>query len=190
MDNVYFKKLPSEALPLVRENNVVIVETASGKLYWCDSSGAKRLMSADEEHPVNSLFAQFYGTPTPAEKYGGAWSEDETYAGRAFVGSGAGYTLGATGGEATHNHTSGNPTDADTSLHALIQYNYSNGETVINETEGNYSAGWTPKQTVVTSGSRAYAGQQRAAAVKVVGNVSTESSMQPYKVITIWKRTA
>ena len=31
MDNVYFKKLPSEALPLVRENNVVIVETASGK---------------------------------------------------------------------------------------------------------------------------------------------------------------
>lgn len=140
--------------------------------------------------PVGSRWIQFSGESTPALRFGGTWVEDTTYAGRAFVGSGAGYTLGATGGEATHNHTSGNPTDADTSLHALIQYNYSNGDTVINETEGNYSAGWTPKQTVVTSGSRAYAGQQRAGAVKVVGNVSTESSMQPYKVITIWKRTA
>lgn len=188
MDNLYFKKLPSEELPTVRPgsvvtkaNDVVIVETASGKLYRCDSSGAKRLMSVDEEHPVGDLYIQFDGTPTPAAKYGGTWVEDETYAGRTFVGSGAGYTLGATGGEAEHILTID---EMPSHGHARLT-NPSGVEfgSYVSGDGGQYSA---PQNSAMkwdgTNIDELYTGN--------MGGSQPHNIIQPYKVITIWKRTA
>ncbi len=179
MDNVYFKKLPSEALPSVRENNVVIVETASGKLYWCDSGGAKRLMSTDEEHPVDSHYIQFYGEPTPAAKYGGTWTEDMDYAGRTLVGSGAGFVLGATGGATTHSHTSGN----------LMAHLSIEDSTHFDLQEISRGEAWSATRRVQTSG-LASNSKVHADGIGIGGSTAQTSIMPPYKVITIWKRTA
>lgn len=172
MDNLYFKKLPSEVLPTVSGNNVIIVETKSGKLYWCDSGGAKRLMSADEEHPVDSHYLQFYGEPTPAAKYGGTWEEDIDYSGRTLVGSGTGFVLGATGGSAdavvvSHTHT------------LIASQNIgsggvmSDGETVQKGYAGSpLNKRWSDLYTIQSS-----------------GQSGVGKNMQPYKVVTIWKRT-
>lgn len=98
MDNLYFKKLPSEVLPTVSGTDVVLAETASGKLFWCDSAGAKRLLSFDEQYAVGDHYIQFYGQAEPAEKFPGSWVIDTDYAGRTIIGSGGSYTFGATGG--------------------------------------------------------------------------------------------
>ena len=169
MDNLYFKKLPSEAFPTVSGNNVAIVETASGKLYRCDSSGAKRLMSVDEEHPVGDLYIQFDGTPTPAAKYGGTWVEDTTYTGLTLVGSGAGYTLGATGGEHTHTMTVEELVPHSHKVLAAGGGNDGNASRLSNAVLNGESTDWFVQST---------------------GGGQPFNIMQPYKVITIWKRTA
>lgn len=175
MDNVYFKKLPSETLPSVRENNVVIVETASGKLYWCDSGGAKRLMSAVEEHPVDSYYLQFYGEPTPAAKYGGTWTQDSDYAGRTLVGAGTGFAFGATGGSADAvvvAHT-----------HKWTEMVVGNGGIMPDGATVQYGYAGTAKNLVSIGGD----GNWKIASA---GQSGTGKNWPPYKVITIWKRTA
>lgn len=72
MDNVHFKKLPSEVLPTVTGNNVVIAETASGKLWWCDSDGAKRLIDVDTAFPIG-VVVESDNNQSPAEYIGGTW---------------------------------------------------------------------------------------------------------------------
>lgn len=178
MDNLYFKKLPSEVLPTVSGNNVIIVETKSGKLYWCDSGGAKRLMSADEEHPVDSYYIQFYGAPTPAAKYGGTWEQDTDYAGRTIVFAGTDFTFGATGGATTHSHTSGN-----LMAHlSIVDSTHFDVKTV------NGSA-WSATKQVTTSGLTNNT-TPHPDGVEIGGRTASASNVSPYKVAIIWKRTA
>lgn len=177
MDNLYFKKLPSEVLPTVSGNNVIIVETKSGKLYWCDSGGAKRLMSADEEHPVGTHYIQFYGEPTPAAKYGGTWEEDTDYAGRTIVFAGTGFTFGATGGATTHSHTSGNLM-AHLSIEDSTHFD-------IHAVNGG---AWNATQRVQTSGLASNT-KAHGDGVEIGGSTAQTSVMSPYKVVIIWKRT-
>lgn len=178
MDNLYFKKLPSEVLPTVSGNNVIIVETKSGKLYWCDSGGAKRLMSADEEHPVDSYYIQFYGAPTPAAKYGGTWEQDTDYAGRTIVFAGTDFTFGATGGATTHSHTSGN-----LMAHlSIVDSTHFDVKTV------NGSA-WSATNRVTTSGLTNNT-TSHPDGVEIGGRTASASNVSPYKVAIIWKRTA
>ena len=177
MDNLYFKKLPSEVLPTVSGNNVIIVETKSGKLYWCDSGGAKRLMSADEEHPVGSHYIQFYNEPTPAAKYGGTWEEDTDYSGRTIVFAGAGFPFGDIGGVSTHSHTSGN---LMTHL-SIVDSTHFDVKTV------NGSA-WSATNRVTTSGLTNNT-TPHPDGVEIGGSTAQTSVMPPYKVAIIWQRT-
>lgn len=185
MDNLYFKKLPSEVLPVVTGKNVVIAETASGKLYWCDSSGAKRLMSVDEEHPVNGHYIQFYGDPTPASKYGGTWTEDADYAGRTLVFTGTGFTIGEKGGEATHILAVN-----EMPSHGPHLFGAGGLWAASGDLEGKYLSrnpfsdfgsngrGWN------TFNSEVYPAGQN------LGGGQPHNNLQPYKVSALWKRIA
>lgn len=164
MDNVYFKKLPSNVIPSVSGDDVVIVETNGGKLYWVDSGGVKQLISVDEEHPVNSHYIQFYGDPTPGEKYGGTWSIDSDYTGRTLVFSGTGFTIGATGGSA----------DAVVVAHT---HSVSFGNDMSSAGEHSYGGALTHRGT-------------QYEAVNTTGESGVGKNMPPYLVCTMWKRIA
>lgn len=175
MDNVYFKKLPSNVIPSVSGDDVVIVETNGGKLYWVDSGGAKQLISVDERFEVGDHMIQFYGERTPAQKYGGTWSIDTDYTGRMLVFSGTGFTIGATGGSA----------DAVTVEHQHIglYINAVSSARRIAINQGNETTG-TGYLTPVGDSSynsnnfvTAYAGESGAG-----------KNMPPYLVCTMWKR--
>lgn len=179
MDNVYFKKLPSNVIPSVSGDDVVIVETNGGKLYWVDSGGAKQLISVDDEHPVNSHYIQFYGDPTPGEKYGGTWSIDSDYTGRTLVFSGTGFTIGATGGVSTHIHQAGN-------LGALIQF----GGNYIRQKNHNVDDTWSPDYNYNPTMSEITGGISSGSAVDIVGETAEANNMPPYLVCAMWKRIA
>ena len=146
----------------------------------------------ETEYPIGGKpYIQFKGMQTPAERWANtAWEIDTNYQGKTIIGSGGDYIFGATGGSTTHRHFAGTPDEDNTALHALLQYNYQDGQTVINESEGtvDFGAGWEPRRQLIIQGDRAYSGQRRSAAIKVVGAVRDGTTMQPYLVVNYWKR--
>lgn len=169
MDNLYFKKLPSEVLPTVTGDNVVLVETASGRLYRIDSGGAKQLVDMDMAFPVGIHVEQLFGEPTPAERFGNTWELDSDYAGRVTIGSGGGYTFGDTGGEATHTQT----------VQEMAQHSHpiklvQSGGTSTTSLFPLAQSDWI----------------ERSANTGNAGGGQPMNIMQPYKVSNWWKRIA
>ncbi len=121
--------------------------------------------------PVGKHWIQYQGESTPAALFGGTWEADTDYTGRVLVGSGAGYVLGATGGETEHKLT---VLEVPPHSHKIngqifeVQYG-SSLQTIRLDYEDNQNL-----DTVIqnTGGGRPF------------------SIMQPYKVVAVWKRTA
>lgn len=133
----------------------------------------------NQEHPVGSHHIQFDGEATPAARFGGTWEIDTDYTGRVLVGSGTGYALGATGGEATHNHPDG---DLMTLLDISRDGRFFWKSTTGNTWEHNWSS--SPFGTASeNTGDLVYG-------IDVAGSTGNASTMQPYKVVAVWKRTA
>ena len=134
-------------------------------------------------YPVGSHCIQYQNEPTPASLFGGTWTVDTDYTGRVLVGSGTGYTLGATGGEATHTmavaelpkigvKTSGTGDDhyyEPTPRGALVTDIY----------WGNYQA--SDGANVIVSREKGNPEEPQGKPFNI---------MQPYKVVAIWKRMA
>ncbi len=135
---------------------------------WCIVEGYSLA-----DRPVNTHHIQYNGESTPAALYGGTWEIDTDYTGRVLVGSGTGYTLGATGGEATH----------------MIE---------ISEIPNHYHAGYiignqsssTDNIAVSTQWGKYEAIGDFAKEIQNYPGQSSLNLMQPYRVVTIWKRTA
>lgn len=135
---------------------------------WCIVEGYSLA-----DRPVNTHHIQYNGESTPAALYGGTWEIDTDYTGRVLVGSGTGYTLGATGGEATH----------------MIE---------ISEIPDHYHAGYiigtqsssTDNIAVSTQWGKYQAIGDFAKKIRDYPGQSSLNLMQPYRVVTIWKRTA
>lgn len=140
----------------------------------------------EEEHPVSSHWIQFHSEATPAEKFGGTWVVDDDYAGRVLVGSGTGFTLGATGGEATHKLTVSEL--AEHGGHLLLNY----GETVgAGGLQGKYlSTSALSSYGTDTWGWDEWAGTEAYPVRVMRGNSVPHNNMQPYKVVVVWKRIA
>lgn len=137
-----------------------------------------RLM-LENEYPVGGRpYIQFSGMKTPAQRWANTtWEIDTDYTGRTIVGSGAGYELGATGGQ-------------ETQQHSLV------GSAKIGL--GNDYIGFRPNnrgetfQTSKVVGVSAVVDSFRdgVAGVDITGSTSLESIMQPYKVVAVWKRVS
>lgn len=123
----------------------------------------------DMECPVGTVEEQHLGESTPAEKYGmGTWTIDTAMQGRTPIGSGGGYMLGATGGEATHTLT---VNEIPSHTHKLSYSGESGGWASI-------KTGTSDIETTVSQG------------VAATGGGAAHNNMQPYMVVNYWKRVA
>ena len=166
MDNVNFVKLPSEVLPTVTDNEVVIAETAAGKLYWCDSNGAKRLTDIDTAFPVGTIIERG-DEVSPASYLLGTW--ERIAQGRVVIGASAAYPLDGEGGETMHQQTQ---LEMPPHGHKVsVRYNATSF--------GDYNIG-----TVTGTGTW---GQDDTT---IVGGGQPFNIMQPYIAKNIWQRIA
>lgn len=133
-----------------------------------------------QEHPVGSHHIQFNGEATPAARFGGTWEIDTDYTGRVLIGSGTGFALGAMGGSDTHNHTPGE-------LGARISIG-STGDIYIEYMASPYGDSFNYHSG--TTGNAGEVSIKNGEVARIVGVTGAASSMQPYKVVAVWKRTA
>lgn len=101
------------------ENNEQQIDTIAKKV---EDNKQKIDAIVDKIYPVGSIYMSVNAT-SPSTLFGGTWAKIE---GRFLLGSSSGYSLGATGGEATHTLTVG---EIPSHTHATTFYNddFSNG---------------------------------------------------------------
>ena len=121
--------------------------------------------------PVGRHWKQYQGEPTPAALFGHTWEIDTDYTGRVLVGSGTGFTIGATGGSADavvvdHTHTAKGVNESQAATTGDFR---AIGRRCTDTTENNVDFTECVSSTGVSGAGK---------------------NMQPYKVVAIWKRTA
>lgn len=141
------------------------------------------------DKPVNKRLIQFDGESTPAARFGGTWEIDTDYTGRVFVGSGTGFTLGATGGEATHTQT---VEEMPAHSHASYAVVYSSlfGETAELQARSVYFNQSSEINVEFNATALQHATTFKTADTSMTGQAQPFSIMQPYKAVAVWKRTA
>lgn len=118
--------------------------------------------------PIGRHWVQYEGEATPAAMFGFTWQIDTNYTGRVLVGSGTGYSLGATGGESTHTLT----------VDEMPSHNH------------NVSVYENGQQALTINAGIARPGALGVFASTYTGGGLAHNNMQPYKVVAVWKRTA
>ena len=126
----------------------------------------------DMFYPVGSYYETSDGTFDPNVSWGGTWVLETE--GQVHVSAGTGYTIGATGGEATHKLTT---TEIPSHTHTITSYyreavSYSSGT----------AARPYAKNGSLTTTAWAEAGN--------TGGGGAHNNMQPYIVVNRWHRTA
>ena len=121
----------------------------------------------DLVHPIGSIYCSTKST-SPASLMGGTWSAIN---GKFLLGTSSTYTLGATGGEASHTLTSSEMPSHNHATNVRVQTSYPTGR--VNGTNGWLTDGDSPM--VYTS----YSGSGRS-----------HNNMPPYQAVSIWERTA
>lgn len=117
-------------------------------------------------HPVGSIFITTDGSFDPHAKWGGTW---ELLQDSFLVGAGNTYTLGATGGEATHTLT----------INEMPNHWHQFG---IGWTDGNkYSVSYTTNKSSDWSSVQFENG---------VGGNQPHNNLPPYTAVNMWLRTA
>lgn len=132
-------------------------------------------LSISDIYPVGSIYMSINNV-NPSTLFGGTWEQIED---RFLLSAGSTYTAGDTGGEATHSH------DLSNAYAKLViginnkMYWSENSKiyTVNRETSGT-SFGVTDSSITSTK------------AIDLGGNTNESSSMPPYLVVYMWKRTA
>lgn len=148
----------------------------TGEINGAHLSSALLATLRDYFLPVGSRVKQRKGEQTPAAKFGGTWVVDTDYTGRTEIGSGTeigsetDYELGATGGEATHTLTV-----EEIPPHSHLYYTMTNSQV-------GSSVGAPPRSNGT--------GTEVTSSTLSVGGGQSHNNMPPYKVVTVWKRTA
>lgn len=125
-------------------------------------------------YPVGSIYMSVNNT-NPATLFGGTWAQLKD---RFLLGAGDTYSNGATGGNATHNHASGNIT-------AKISANTGEQLDAKFENTGAFTSTHCIGITSYTSTNRSH-----GEGISTQGNTANASSMPPYLVVYMWKRTS
>ncbi len=181
-DGTYPDMTVGNATNAVNAENVVAAETAQNAENAANAVNAENdgtgnniqetYLSKTEwlnlEHPIGSHHIQFDGEETPAARFGFTWEIDTDYEGRVLVGSGAGYELGATGGEATHTLTI-----PEMPKHSHVM---PLAALAINQDGDIPQRGYSENLTLTKT-------------TEETGGGQPHNIMQPYKVVGVWKRT-
>lgn len=130
------------------------------------------------EHPVGSVYITISSGFNPANQWGGTWSKIAE--GQCLIQSGSNYTLGSTGGEATHFIT---VDELPSHQHDLSDWAMS-WKTSGHQGEVNLGVSATAE---AWNNNRGYFKSQTS---KASGGGKAINIMQPYLAVNIWKRTA
>lgn len=130
------------------------------------------------DHPVGSVYITISSTFNPADQWGGRWSKIAE--GQCLIQSGSTYTLGSTGGEASHYLTIDEIPSHD---HVLSDWAMS---WKMNGNKGEVNLGVSATSEAWTN-NRGYFKSQTS---KATGGRQPHNNMQPYLAVNIWKRTA
>lgn len=171
INQIKISELPTKENPST--NDYLVMDDGS------ETSRIKALTLFNLCYPVGSIYMSVNDTE-PSILFGGTWEKIKD---RFLLASGDTYSLGATGGEATHKLT----------INELPNHNHiqrkvaSNGEMgyIVNKTKnGDYTGdelginqvNWYTNKAPVTTES--------------IGGSKPHNNMPPYLVVNIWKRTA
>lgn len=123
-----------------------------------------------QAYPVGAIYISTVATP-PSELFGGTW---EAIGGRFLIGVDSTYTIGSTGGEATHTLS---VSEMPSHSHAFnniswggksLSYSLDNGNFTIYDASSAYPIG--------------------ARYMKQVGSSQPHNNMPPYLAVYMWKR--
>lgn len=130
------------------------------------------------EHPVGSVYITISSSFNPANQWGGTWSKIAE--GQCLIQAGNNYTLGSTGGEATH--VLGN-SEMPSHDHGLsdwaMSWKMTGAKGEVNLGVSATSEAWTNNR-----------GYFKSQTTKAAGESKPHNNMQPYLAVNIWKRTA
>lgn len=144
------------------------------------------------EHPVGSVYITISSSFNPATQWGGTWSKIAE--GQCLIQSGETYTLGSTGGEATHKLVTSEMPSHDHSLRMYLFSGNSNNGTkyglAVNAGDGRpggngLGAWWNSYDWENTSDSAI-----KGTRIEKTGSDLAHNNMPPYLAVNIWKRTA
>lgn len=151
----------------------------------CDANGnipAERLSNVlDIIYPVGSIYMNYSNSSSPASTIGGSWTQIST--GQFLLASGSGYSLGATGGAANVTLTTN---QMPSHTHAIQRNDTweSAGFTIIDLKSGS-KWGVGPNKTYTGD-----AGVGPYGNIANTGGGQSHNNMPPYRVVSMWRRTA
>lgn len=179
-----------------------------------DNAVIKVSQLLDLFYPVGSIYTSTKNT-NPAATLGGTWTQIKD---RFLLCAGDSYSAGATGGSATHTHTTGSHTltVAETPAHThtrgtmnitggFAPWSEGSGTDTAQEQGAFYSVasnqyGWGTDQGrdqdneyIYFDASRSWTGETSSVgggAAHNHGNTGSTSNLPPYKVVYAWERTA
>lgn len=125
------------------------------------------------DHPVGSVYITISSDFNPADQWGGTWSKIAE--GQCLIQSGSTYTLGSTGGEATHTL---NFEEMPRHSHGIYGADSRNGNITLQKPYFSYKD--QGQTTTYTSG---------IMGTELTGSGKAHNNMQPYLAVNIWKRT-
>lgn len=135
------------------------------------SSSAPTWVSSGNALPVGTVQMQIQGYAAPADIFGGTWTELTELQGRFPLGANSTYTLGSTGGEATHTLTVNEIPSHSHNFAVDKQYGQSVGE---------------KDRPVITWGT-AYSGETL---ITSTGGGAAHNNMPPFVAVKWWRKTA
>lgn len=134
----------------------------------CKEEVVAKVDLIDSIYPVGSIYMSANNV-NPATLFGGTWQKLE---GRFLLGAGSGYTLGTTGGEATHKLTEN---EMPSHNHSISISGYSTQRGVIGEGTGVISD---------------FVNDPVSGNTGAKGGNAAHNNMPPYLAVNMWKRTA
>ena len=125
-------------------------------------------------YPVGSIYCSTKAT-SPASLMGGTWSAIN---GKFLLGKNSTYTLGSTGGAATHKLTT----------NEMPSHSHS-AKTAAN-TPGPYSTSSNPLVYAAASMTSTRVNSAHSGVINNAGSGAAHNNMPPYQAVSIWERTA
>lgn len=161
----------------------------SNNVYFIYSNGIYTLRRKTEDgsicdkvYPVGSIYMSVNNV-NPSTLFGGTWEQLQN---RFLVGAGDEYSIGATGGESTHSHTTG---DCTLTIEQIPAHTHNNVRGVASVSPGSSekpNTSWTNGSKFAYNTATESTGGGQA---HNHGDTGNASNIPPYLAVFMWKRT-
>lgn len=159
------------------------------KAYVDSHSGGGGGGSVLDYYPVGSYYETSNSNFNPNTSWGGTWVLETE--GLVHIGAGSNYTLGSTGGEATHQLTEDElPNITGTIKVRKAQNSSGSSVALLNTASGAFTHQSVSDATVALKGGSNVSNGGADTATLSFGNDGSHNNMQPYVSVNRWHRTA